>query len=418
MHATDTDSAANSEAVSMEHVLTVLLAGGAGERLHPLTRHRAKPAVPFGGMYRIIDFTLSNCVNSHCRRIQVLVQYKSSSLARHIRSAWNIMHTELGEFIDIIPPQMRINDNWYLGTADALYQNLYSIHQEDPREVLILSGDHIYKMDYKKLVADHRRREADLTIATIEVPVDQAQRLGIIQVDQDMRIAGFEEKPKHPQTVPGKDGVALASMGIYIFNTEVLKDVVVADAESETSSHDFGKDILPKMLDKYRVFAHTFIDENKKETTYWRDVGTIESYWEANMDLVSVDPQFNLYDQTWPLRTNLPMHPPAKFVFAAIGKRFGVATDSIVSPGCIVSGGMVSRSVLASLVRVNSYAYVEESILMDRCSIGRHSRIRRAIIEKDIRLPDNTTIGYNLDEDAKRYRVTPTGIVVVEEPAV
>ncbi len=397
----------------MRQVLTVLLAGGVGERLHPLTRHRAKPAVPFGGMYRIVDFTLSNCVNSQCRRIQVLVQYKSNSLARHIRSAWNIMHSELGEFIDIIPPQMRVNDNWYLGTADAIYQNLYSIDQEKPQEVLLLSGDHIYKMDYQKMVRFHREREADLTISTIEVPREEAHRFGVMEVNGEGRIVGFQEKPSEPRTIPGDDGHALASMGVYVFNNGVLKAAVVDDAEGK-SSHDFGKDIVPRLVESHRVFAYNFEDENKKDKTYWRDVGTIDSYWEANMDLVAIDPLFNLYDREWPLRTNLPMRPPAKFVFADIGKRFGVATDSIVSPGCIVSGGMVRRSVLAPDVRVNSYAHVEESILMDRCDVGRHSRIRRAIVEKDIRLPDHTTIGYDLDEDAKRYRVTPSGIVVVE----
>ncbi len=397
----------------MKNVLTVLLAGGAGERLHPLTRNRAKPAVPFGGMYRIIDFTLSNCVNSDLRRIQVLVQYKSNSLARHLRSAWNIMHSELGEFIDIIPPQMRVNDNWYLGTADAIYQNLYSIDQESPQEVLILSGDHIYKMDYRKMVLFHREREADLTISTIEVELREATRFGILEVDAEGRVIGFEEKPETPKPLPDKPDRALASMGVYIFNTDVLKQVVIEDSERKTS-HDFGKDIIPRMIQTHRVYAYAFEDENKKETTYWRDVGTIDSYWEANMDLVEVDPQFNLYDKAWPLRTNLPMAPPAKFVFADIGKRFGVATDSIVSPGCIISGGMARRSVLSFNVRINSYSYVEESILMDGCSIGRHSRIRRAIIEKNVFLPDHTVIGYDLEEDAKRYRVTPWGIVVVE----
>jgi len=397
----------------MKKVLTVLLAGGAGERLHPFTRHRAKPAVPFGGMYRIIDFTLSNCFNSECRRIQVLVQYKSNSLARHIHSAWNIMHREFNEFIDIIPPQMRVSDSWYLGTADAIYQNLYSIDQEDPEIVLVLSGDHVYKMDYQKMVRYHHEKEADLTIACIEVPLAEANRFGIMEVDATGRVVGFQEKPAEPKPMPNNPGMALASMGIYAFARPVLTRVVVEDSERNTS-HDFGKEIIPRMVHTHRVFAYPFADENKKATPYWRDVGTIDSYWEANVDLVSVDPQFNLYDKEWPLRTNLPMSPPAKFVFADIGKRFGVATDSIVSPGCIVSGGMVRRCVLSSDVRVNSYAYVEESILMDGSSVGRHSRVRRAIIEKNVHLPDHTVIGYDLEEDAKRYRVTPSGIVVVE----
>ena len=398
----------------MKDVLTVLLAGGAGERLHPLTRHRAKPAVPFGGMYRIIDFTLSNCINSNCRRIQVLVQYKSNSLSRHIRSAWNIMHPEMHEFIDIIPPQMRINDNWYLGTADAIYQNLYSIDQEDPKLVLILSGDHIYKMDYQRMIRFHQDSDAELTIATIKVPIEEARRFGVIEVDREDRVIGFQEKPEHPRPIPDDPGSALVSMGIYSFETTMLKHAVVEDAERNHTSHDFGKDIIPKLVQTNRVFAYRFQDENKKDTQYWRDVGTIDSYWEANMDLVEVDPLFNLYDKEWPLRTNLPMSPPAKFVFADIGKRFGVATDSIVSPGCIVSGGMVRRSVLASDVRVNSYAYIEESILMEGAVVGRHCRLKRAIIEKHVQLPDNTVIGYDLEQDARRYRVTPSGVVVVE----
>jgi glucose-1-phosphate adenylyltransferase len=398
----------------MKDVLAVLLAGGAGERLHPLTRHRAKPAVPFGGIYRIIDFTLSNCINSKCRRIQVLVQYKSNSLARHIRNAWNIMHREMGEFIDIIPPQMRVNDSWYLGTADAIYQNLYSIDQEDPAQVLLLSGDHIYKMDYEKMVFFHRESQADLTVSALEVPIAEGSRFGVMEIDSTGRVIGFEEKPEHPKPMPSNPGVCLASMGVYVFNRETLNQVVVEDSERKKSSHDFGKDIIPRMVESGRVYAYVFQDENKKEATYWRDVGTLDSYWESNMDLVAVDPFFNLYDKAWPIRTSMPTRPPAKFVFADIGKRFGVATDSIVSPGCIISGGMTRRSVLSPDVRVNSYAYVEESILMDGAIVGRHARVRRAIIEKNVQLPDHTVIGYDLEEDAKRYRVTPSGIVIVE----
>ena len=306
-----------------------------------------------------------------------------------------------------------MNDSWYLGTADAIYQNLYSIDQEDPSEVLILSGDHIYKMDYARMIQHHREHGADLTIAAIETPIQEATRFGVLETNADARIVGFQEKPAAPTPVPEDPNIALASMGIYVFNTDVLKRSVVEDSELRTS-HDFGKDIIPKLVDSNRVFAYRFQDENKKEKSYWRDVGTIDSYWAANMDLVEVDPLFNLYDHEWPLRTNLPMSPPAKFVFADIGKRFGVATDSIVSPGCIISGGMVRRCVLSSDVRVNSYAYVEESILMDGVCVGRHSRIRRAIIEKNTVLPDHTVIGYDLEDDAKRYRVTPSGIVVVE----
>ncbi len=401
--------------IQMKDVLAVLLAGGAGERLHPLTKNRAKPAVPFGGIYRIVDFTLSNCINSNCRRIQVLVQYKSNSLSRHIRNAWNIVHRGLGEFIDIIPPQMRINDSWYRGTADAIYQNLYSIDQEDPKIVLVLAGDHIYKMDYQKMIKYHLEREAELTISAIEVPIEDGSRFGIMEIDRNNKVIGFEEKPPNPKPIPDKPDKCLASMGIYVFNRDLLTKAVTEDAEKTNSSHDFGKDIIPKLIGTNNVYAYFFEDLNKKEIPYWRDVGTIDSYWEANMDLVEVTPLFNLYDRDWPIRTVLPSRPPAKFVFADFGHRLGVALDSIVSPGCIISGGMVKRSVLSCDVRVNSYAYVEESILFDGCNIGRHSRIRRAIIEKNIQIPDNTIIGYDLEEDSKKFRVTSSGIVVVEK---
>ncbi len=398
----------------MNAVLAVLLAGGAGERLHPLTRNRAKPAVPFGGMYRIIDFTLSNCINSQCRQIEVLVQYKSLSLSRHIRSAWNILHTQRGEFIDVIPPQQRVNSSWYLGTADAIYQNLYSIEREDPQQVLILSGDHIYKMNYQKMVNYHRDVGAELTIAAIETPLSDASKFGVLEAETHGRVLGFAEKPQNPRSYPGKPGVALVSMGIYVFNLDLLKRAVADDAERTSSTHDFGKDIMPRLVESNRVFTYLFQDENKKEAKYWRDVGTIDSYWEANIDLVAVEPLFNLYDKGWPLLPNLPMAPPAKFVFAQEGKRFGVAIDSIVSPGCIVSGGMVKRSVLSPDVRVNSYSHVEESILMNGVNVGRYARIRRAIVEKNVQIPEHAVIGYDLQEDAKRFRVTPSGLVVVE----
>lgn len=404
----------------MKDVLAVLLAGGAGERLHPLTRNRAKPAVPFGGVYRIIDVTLSNCVNSNCSKILVLIQYKSHSLTRHIQASWNLFRAEFGEFIDTIPPQQRVNSNWYLGTADAIYQNLYFIAHEDPKEVLILSGDHIYKMDYMKMLNFHRKSGADLTIAAIETPLAEANRFGVLETAADGRVVGFQEKPETPKPLPNKPDTAYASMGVYVFRASVLKQVVGADAERAASSHDFGKDIIPRMIDSHRVFAYHFIDENKegthKDVQYWRDVGTLDAYWEANMDLVSIDPLFNLYDKAWPIRTMLPMAPPAKFVFAQEGRRFGVALDSIVSPGCIVSGGIVKRSVLSPWVRINSYSHVEESILMQGCSVGRYAHIRRAIIEKNVQIPEHAVIGYDLNEDAKRYRVTSSGIVVVEEP--
>lgn len=397
----------------MNRVLTVILAGGAGERLYPLTRHRAKPAVPFGGTYRIIDFTLANCINSHCRRIHVLTQYKSQSLARHIRFSWDITRPELGEFIEIIPPQMRVNDSWYRGTADALYHNLYSIDRESPEEILVLSGDHIYKMNYEKMVQFHRQAEAAATVATIQVPIHEAHRFGVVNADADRRIVGFEEKPTDPRPDPGNPTQALVSMGVYVFNLEVLRDALLEDA-AMNSSHDFGKDIIPFLIDKALVYAYPFEDENKKEAKYWRDVGTIDSYWEANMDLAQVDPLFNLYDKTWPVQIKLPSYPPAKFVFSNRDERFGVATDSIVSPGCIISGGQIHRSVLSPEVRVNSYSRVEESVLFSGVDVGRHARLRRVIVEKGVRIPPFTEIGYDLERDARLFRVTPSGVVVVE----
>ena len=402
----------------MKNVLTVLLAGGVGERLHPLTRNRAKPAVPFGGIYRIIDVTLSNCLNSRLRRILVLVQYKSHSLARHMQQSWNIFDAEFGEFIDVIPPQQRVNSSWYLGTADAIYQNLYFVDQEDTKEVLVLSGDHIYKMDYMRMVNFHRDAGADLTIAAIDTPLAEAHRFGVLDTSADGRVVGFDEKPESPKPLPNKPDTAYVSMGIYFFNTDVLKRVVESDAMRASSSHDFGKDIIPRIVETHKVYAYHFIDENKegthKEVQYWRDIGTIDAYWEANMDLVSIDPLFNLYDKAWPVRTGMPMAPPAKFVFAQEGRRFGVALDSIVSPGCIVSGGIVKRSVLSPWVRVNSYSHVEESILMHGSTVGRYAHVRRAIIEKNVRVPEHAVVGYDLHEDAKRFRVTNSGIVVVE----
>jgi glucose-1-phosphate adenylyltransferase len=397
----------------LKNVLTVILAGGAGERLHPLTRNRAKPAVPFGGLYRIVDFTIANCINSFCRRIHILTQYKSQSLARHIRFAWNITRPELGEFIDIVPPQMRVNDTWYRGTADAIYHNLYSIDRESPSEVLILSGDHIYKMDYQKMVQFHRQAEAAVTIATIPVPIAEASRYGVVEVDGDSCIAGFEEKPSAPRPYPKDPAFAMASMGIYLFNLEVLRKSILADAAMNTN-HDFGQDILPRLIETCGVYAYPFQDENKKDSTYWRDVGTLDSFWEANIDLVEVDPQFNLYDASWPLQLTLPPHPPAKFVFANVEGRYGAATDSIISPGCIVSGGHVSRSVLSPRVRVNSYSSVEESVLFSGVSVGRSARLRKVIVEKDVHIPEHAVIGYDLEEDSKYFRVTPSGIVVVE----
>src|SRR5450631_1217197 len=353
----------------MENVLAILLAGGAGERLSPLTRDRAKPAVTFGGIYRIIDVTLSNCINSDLRRVYILTQYKALSLNRHIREGWNIVGREMGEFVEVLPPMKRVSDQWYQGTADAVYQNIYSIGSEQPKHVLILSGDHIYKMDYGKMMKQHMDSAADITLATIQSDPSQTYQLGVVDVDKDGRVNGFQEKPKITTLrSPLNPEKVAASMGVYLFNADVLIPVLLKDAEDPQSSHDFGKDILPKMVNDYRVYAYDFVDENKKEALYWRDVGTLEAFYEANMDIVSVSPIFNLYDDHWPIRTHQRQYPPAKFVFAESG-RTGQAHDSIVSAGCIVSGSRVRSSVLSPDVRVNSYTEVDSSILFSHVNI-------------------------------------------------
>jgi glucose-1-phosphate adenylyltransferase len=399
----------------MKDTLGVLLAGGAGERLYPLTRDRAKPAVSFGGNYRIIDITLSNCINSDLRRVYILTQYKALSLNRHIREGWGaIVATELGEFIEILPPMKRVSDNWYLGTADAVYQNIYSIGSEQPKYVLILSGDHIYKMNYQRMLDQHIAAQADVTLATILIDPSETPRFGVVEVDRDGHISGFEEKPKQTRLrSPYNPEMVDGSMGVYVFNTEVLLPVLLKDAEDPNSSHDFGKDILPKILNQnYKIYSYNFIDENKKEALYWRDVGTLEAYYEANMDLVSVSPVFNLYDKDWPIRTHQRQYPPAKFVFGEPG-RTGTAVDSIVCPGCILSGGIVRKSVLSPDVRVNSYTEVDASIIFSHVNIGRHCRIRNAIIDRDVQIPEGTIIGFDPEEDAKNYVVTESGITVV-----
>jgi glucose-1-phosphate adenylyltransferase len=397
----------------MKDTLGVLLAGGAGERLYPLTRDRAKPAVTFGGIYRIIDITLSNCINSDLRRVFILTQYKALSLNRHIREGWNIVGREMGEFIEILPPMKRVSDNWYMGTADAVYQNIYSIGSEEPKHVLILSGDHIYKMNYGRMLNQHSDSGADVTLATILIDPEETFRFGVVDMDRDGRVTGFEEKPKQTELrSPHNPEKVDASMGIYLFNTDVLIPVLLKDAEDPNSSHDFGHDILPKMVDDYRIFAFNFVDENRKEALYWRDVGTLEAYYEANMDIVSVSPVFNLYDSHWSIRTHQRQYPPAKFVFGEPG-RTGTAVDSIVSAGCIVSGSLVKNSILSPDVRVNSYSEVDASILFSHVNVGRHCRIRRAILDRDVHVPEGTTIGYDTEADRQRYFVTETGITVV-----
>ena len=354
----------------MRGVLTVILAGGRGTRLEPLTRDRAKPAVPFGGLYRIIDFTLSNCINSGLRRILVLTQFKSRSLDRHIRAGWNFLSPELGESVEVLPPQQRIDETWYKGTADAIYQNIYSIEREDADLIMILAGDHIYKMDYAGMIRAHRERGADVTIGCIPVPLSETRHFGILETSSDDWAKSFLEKPVTAPPMPGDPHHALGSMGIYVFPTRLLFELLCEDAAMPGSDHDFGKNVIPRMIENgQRVFAYRFRDENRKAVPYWRDVGTLDAYYQANMDLIAVDPVLNLYDGDWPIRTFHPQLPPPKFVFNADGPpgqvRRGEAIDSLVCPGSIVSGGQVRRSVLSPRVRVNSYAVVEDSILLD-----------------------------------------------------
>ncbi|MBV9505900.1 MAG: glucose-1-phosphate adenylyltransferase [Acidobacteriia bacterium] len=400
----------------MQNVLAILLAGGAGERLYPLTKDTAKPAVPFGGAYRIIDFTLSNCINSDIRRVFILTQYKSLELIRHIRDGWHILSSELGEFIEVLPPMKRVSEDWYQGTADAVFQNFQSIEAEAPEQTLILSGDHIYKMNYWEMLDWHRRYGADITIATLQVAPQEVSRFGVTEIDADYRIVGFEEKPKHgnPKRSPFDPDMVSVSMGIYVFETNVLLRMLHEDAQRPDSSHDFGRDVIPCNLGRYRTIAYDFHDINAKQVRYWRDVGTLDAYYEANMDLVNVVPEFNLYDQNWPIRTKVTQQPPAKFVFAQEGRRMGVAVDSVVSAGCIISGGRVMHSILSPGVRVNSYCEVDYSILMPRAEVGRYSRIRRAILNTGVKVPESSVIGFDLEADrGKGYSVTDTGIVVV-----
>ena len=393
-------------------IIAMLLAGGQGQRLYPLTRDRAKPAVPFGGVYRIIDFTLSNCINSGIRKVFVLTQYKSSSLDYHIHFGWNFLSPELGEFIRTVPPQQRITNSWYLGTADAFYQNIYTLERERPDLVLILSGDHIYKMNYRAMIDSHLATNADLTIACIPVPRTTANQLGVAVIDPDSRITNFQEKHPDPIPIPGNPDMCLASMGVYLFNTPTLVREVVADAKTD-STHDFGKNIIPKMIKTHRVFAHNFHDMNRKDTPYWRDVGTLDADWEANMDLVAIDPLFNLYDPAWPIRTSPMYHPPTKTVLDEPDGRRGVALNSLISPACIISGGTIERTVLSPRVRIEQNAKVTDSVIMDESIIGRDCTITRAIIDKRVHIPDGTTIGVYPEADAERYVVTPNGIVVV-----
>ncbi len=401
----------------IENVLAIILAGGKGSRLEPLTRDRAKPAVPFAGAYRIVDFVLSNCLNSGLRKMLVLTQYKAMSLDRHINLGWQrYLCRELGEFIDIVPPQQRIDEHWYQGTADAVYQNIYALEKERPDYVVVLAADHIYKMDYLRLLEYHKAKGADLTVAALPVSLREATEFGVMQIEPDRRIVGFQEKPANPRHIPGDPEHAMASMGVYLFTARFLFEQLCLDATRPNSDHDFGRNIIPAIIDPYRVFAFPFLDENRKSTAYWRDVGTLDAYFEANMDMVSVDPLLNVYDEHWPIRTYLPNLPPPKFVFAERGPeaRCGQALDSIVCQGSIVSGGHAERAIIGSNCRINSFAHVEDSILFENVNIGRHAKIRRAIIDKGVHIPAGIEIGYDHDHDrARGFTVSENGVVVI-----
>jgi len=397
---------------TLREVLTIILAGGRGERLYPLTRDRAKPAVPFGGIYRIIDFTLSNAINSGLRRIYVMTQYKSLSLQRHIKEGWNILSRELGEFIELVPAQQRVGDEWYLGTGDSVFQNIHLIEDDRPDLVLVLAGDHIYKMDYRKFIDFHLTSGADLTISACEMSRQEATRFGVLTVACDGRVTAFEEKPQEPAGLPESPDTSLVSMGIYVFSRDVLLKRLVEDAKRPGSEHDFGKDIIPTMIGKDKVYAYRFIDENRKETKYWRDIGTIDAYWEASMDLVNVDPVLNIYDRRWPVRTYQSPLPPAKTVFSE-GERMALVQDCLITGGSIVSGARVRHSILSPWTRVNSYADVVDSILLEGVQVGRHARVRRAVVDKDVIIPPGMVIGYDPDADRKRFTVSPGGVVVI-----
>ncbi|HEX9161480.1 MAG TPA: glucose-1-phosphate adenylyltransferase [Thermoanaerobaculia bacterium] len=408
--------------LARRNVLTMILAGGMGERLYPLTRDRAKPAVPFGGRYRIIDFVVNNFINSGFFKIKILTQFKSTSLIEHITRTWRLVH-EIGQYVDVVPAQMRKGPFWFRGTADAVFQNLELIFDEQPDVVCVFGGDHIYKMDVNQMLQEHLANEADLTIATIPVPLSEAHHFGIVEIDDDFRVTGFVEKPKAgAKTIPGRPDMVLASMGNYIFDASVMIDVLQRNALRD-SAHDFGKEIVPDMYGRMKVYAYDFAKnylpgEEGHNRGYWRDVGTVDAFFEASMDLVSVTPLFNLYNPLWPI-VSAPMNlPPAKFVFAdSKSQRIGIATDSLVSDGAIISGGTINRCVLHPRVRIHSYSDIDESILMDGVEIGRHSRIRRAIIDKGVKIPAGTTIGYDLEADRLHFTVTESGIVVVPKGA-
>ena len=392
--------------------LALVLAGGSGSRLKGLTKWRSKPAVPFGGKFRIIDFPLSNCINSHIRRIGILTQYKAHSLIRHVQRGWNFLRAELDEFVELLPASQRIDSEWYAGTADAIYQNIDILRTISPKYVLILAGDHIYQMDYGPMIAYHVEKGADLTIGCFEVPLETAKSFGVMAVDDDMKITSFTEKPENPETMPGSDDTALASMGIYVFNTSFLYEQLIRDADDPNSSRDFGKDIIPHVISRYRVNAFPYRDEETGEQSYWRDVGTVDSYWAANLELIGITPELNLYDNKWPIWTYQEQLPPAKFIFDDDERR-GMAVDSMVSGGCIISGSIVRHSLLFSNVKLNSYTTVEDSVILPNVKVGRNCTIKRAVIDKGCIIPEGTVIGEDLKHDAERFHVTENGIVLV-----
>lgn len=398
-----------------KNTVALILAGGRGSRLKDLTDSRAKPAVPFGGKFRIIDFPLSNCINSGIRRIGVATQYKSHSLLQHIQRGWGFLRGEFNEFVELWPAQQRIQEQWYKGTADAVFQNLDIIRNIGAEYVLILAGDHIYKMDYGQMLASHVRNKADMTVACINVPIEDAKGFGVIAVNGEDRVIDFKEKPEHPDALPDNPDQAFASMGIYVFSAAFLYEQLVRDADDPKSEHDFGLNIIPQIIKKYRVYAHRFTDScvgAENENFYWRDVGTVDAYWEANMELTKVTPELNLYDRDWPIWTYQEQLPPAKFVFNNEG-RCGMATDSLVSGGCIISGASVNQSVLFSDVRVNSFSAITDSVILPKVEIGRDVKLKRVVIDKGARIPDGMEIGFDLDLDRKRFYVSDKGIVLV-----
>ncbi|MCG6970422.1 MAG: glucose-1-phosphate adenylyltransferase [Gammaproteobacteria bacterium] len=392
--------------------LALIMAGGRGSRLRHLTDWRAKPAVPFAGKFRIIDFPLSNCINSGIRRIGLLTQYKAHSLILHAQRGWSFLRGEFGEFVEILPAQQRIQETWYAGTADAIYQNIDIIRNHGPKFVLILAGDHVYKMDYGPMIAAHVDNKADLTVGAIEFPRSQASEFGVLTVDESGRIKSFDEKPQDPQPMPDNPELSLASMGIYVFNAAFLYELLIRDADTKNSSHDFGRDIVPQVIKKYRAFSYMFRDPIKNQVAYWRDVGTIDAFWKANLELIGVTPELNLYDSEWPIWTYQEQYPPAKFVFDDDNRR-GMAVDSMVSGGCIISGSVVRHSLLFSNVKVNSYCTIQDSVILPEVSIGRRCKIQNAIIDKGCRIPKDMEIGVDLAKDRDRFYVSPGGVVLV-----